>query len=142
MGSKISILVYEWSLMKCRIWYMNGLIFQKFAQIKENFGKICFFCSKFSPKLDWLVYEWVTFLKKLVFAWVYFQILRWHVPTKTKLEYPLTPGIRSLFSLAFEQYGGSHIDMVNIYLPVFWGAFSQNLVQLLGGFINDKGTQI
>ena len=28
------------------------------------------------------------FLGKLVFVWVYFQILRRHVPTKTKLEYP------------------------------------------------------
>ena len=30
MGSKISLLVYEWPLIKCKIWYMNGLIFQKF----------------------------------------------------------------------------------------------------------------
>ena len=28
------------------------------------------------------------FLEKLVFVWVYFQILWWHIPTKTKLEYP------------------------------------------------------
>ena len=24
--------------------------------------------------------------------------------------------------------GGSHIDMVYIYVPAFWGAFSRNLV--------------
>ena len=28
------------------------------------------------------------FLEKLVFVWVYFQILRRHIPTKTKFEYP------------------------------------------------------
>ena len=24
--------------------------------------------------------------------------------------------------------GGSHIDMVYVYVPAFWGTFSQNLV--------------
>ena len=50
---------------------MNGLIFQKIpkfepklAQIYENFGKIGWFCSNFGQKLDWLVYEWVTFFLK------------------------------------------------------------------------------
>ena len=68
MGSKISLLVYEWPLIKCKIWYMNGLIFQNFpkyepklAQIYENFGKIEWFWSNFGAKLVWLVYEWVTF---------------------------------------------------------------------------------
>ena len=47
MGSKISLLVYEWPLVKCKIWYVNGAIFQNFpkfqpklAQIEENLGKI------------------------------------------------------------------------------------------------------
>ena len=30
------------------------------------------------------------FLEILVFVWVYFQMPWWHVPTKTKLEYPPT----------------------------------------------------
>ena len=31
------------------------------------------------------------FLEKLVPVWVYFHILWWHIPTETKLEYPLAP---------------------------------------------------
>ena len=46
MGSKISLLVYEWHLIKCKIWYVNGSIFQKFPK----FGKIGWFCSKFGQK--------------------------------------------------------------------------------------------
>ena len=72
MGSKISLLVYEWPLIKRKIWYMNGLIFQMFpkfesnlAQIQENFGKIGWFCSKFGQKMDRLVYERVTFSWKI-----------------------------------------------------------------------------
>ena len=52
MGSKIRLLVYEWPLIKCKIWYINGLIFQNFlkfepklAQISEFFKKIGWFCS-------------------------------------------------------------------------------------------------
>ena len=37
MGSKISLLVYEWSLIKCKILYTDGLIFQN--------------CPKFESKL-------------------------------------------------------------------------------------------
>ena len=51
MGSKISLLVYEWPLIKCKIWYMNGSIFQNLL--------------KFGPKLNRLVYEWVTFSCKI-----------------------------------------------------------------------------
>ena len=41
MGSKISLLVYEWPFIKCKIWYINRLIFQNSAKFepKENFGK-------------------------------------------------------------------------------------------------------
>ena len=98
MGSKISLLVYEWPLIKNRIWYMNGWICQNFpkfepkvAQIKENFGKIGRLCSKFSLKLGRLVNEWVTFSWKIVFCMVCFQISQQHIPTKTKLAYPPPP---------------------------------------------------
>ena len=93
MGSKISLLVYEWPLIKCRIWYMNGSIFQTFpkfqpklAQIFKKFGKIRQFCSKFGPKLGWVVYEWVTFSCKIGICMGL--LSQWHIPTKTKLEYP------------------------------------------------------
>ena len=33
------------------------------------------------------------FHEKLVFVWVFFQILQWHIPTKTKLEYPPPPRV-------------------------------------------------
>ena len=38
MGSKISLLVhvYECPLMKCKIWYMNGLIFQNFPKLEPK----------------------------------------------------------------------------------------------------------
>ena len=63
----------------------NWLIF------KKNFGKIGRFCSKFSPKLGRLVYEFrVIFSWKMVFVNCrgLLQISCQHVPTKTKLEYP------------------------------------------------------
>ena len=75
---------------------MNGSIFQNFpqfepklAQIYENFVKIRWFCWKFGPKLDWYM-NGSHFLEKMVFVfvWVYFQIPLWHIPIKTKLEYP------------------------------------------------------
>ena len=36
MGSKISLLVNECPLIKCKIWYMNGSIFQNLSQICSN----------------------------------------------------------------------------------------------------------
>ena len=39
MGSKISLLVYEWPLIKCRNLYMNGLIFQNFQKFERNWLK-------------------------------------------------------------------------------------------------------
>ena len=50
---------------------MNELIFQKFPKFEpigsnlRKFWKIGWFCSKFSQKLDRLVYEWVTFSWKI-----------------------------------------------------------------------------
>ena len=37
MGSKISLLVYEWPLIKCQILYMNGSIFQHFPKFEPKF---------------------------------------------------------------------------------------------------------
>ena len=53
MGSKISLLVHEWLLIRCKIWYMNESIF------------------KIWPKIG-LIGIWMGcfFLKKLVFVWV------------------------------------------------------------------------
>ena len=69
MGSKISSLVYEWPLIKCQIWYTNGSIFSKFepklAQFQVTLWKIRWFCSKFGPKLNRLVYKYVTFSWKI-----------------------------------------------------------------------------
>ena len=70
----------------------------KFKKILENIGR---FCSKFCPKLSRLVYEWVTFSWKLVFVWVYFQILRRHLPTKTKLVWVTLHGFLHLILVMF-----------------------------------------
>ena len=53
----------------------------KFKKILEKSGD-------FAQNLaDW--HEWVTFSQKIsIFVWVYFQISRRYVRTKTKLEYP------------------------------------------------------
>ena len=68
MGSKITLLVYEWPLIKCKIWYINASIFQNFpkfdrklAQNQENLRNIGWLCSRFGAKLILLVYECITF---------------------------------------------------------------------------------
>ena len=47
MGSKINLLVYEWPLIRCKIWYMNGSIFpnlsQNWLKFKKILEKICNF---------------------------------------------------------------------------------------------------
>ena len=40
MGSKISLLVYGWPFIKCKIWYMNGSIFQNLAKFEPKLGQI------------------------------------------------------------------------------------------------------
>ena len=100
MGSKISLLVYEWPLTKCKIWYMNGSIFQNFPKFEpklvENYRKwklwkngviLLKIWHKIGPIGIWMGHF---FFEKLVFPWVYFQIPQRHIPTKTKLEYPLS----------------------------------------------------
>ena len=53
-ASKISLLVYEWPLIKCKIWYMNGAIFKIWPNLSQNW-------LKFKKIWGRLVYEWVTF---------------------------------------------------------------------------------
>ena len=89
MGSKISLVVYEWSLIKCRIWYVNGSVFQNFLKFEPKwlkFKKILEKSGDFGQ--NYLTQSWTEwymngslFLEKLVFVWVYFQISRWHFPT-------------------------------------------------------------
>ena len=75
---------------------MNGLFFSKvpqiWAKIGSNLGKfwknwviLLEIWPKLGPIGIWMGHF---FLEKLVFVWVYFQILWRHIPTKTKLEYP------------------------------------------------------
>ena len=63
MGSKISLLVYEWPLIKWKIWYMNGSIFKNFPKFEPKIlsGKN----PKIGQKLSRLLYEWVTFSWKI-----------------------------------------------------------------------------
>ena len=38
--------------------------------------------------------------------------------------------------------GVSHIDMVYVYVPAFWGTFSKFGILMGGGVIKDEGAQI
>ena len=94
MGSKISLLVYEWPLIKCKIRCMNRSIFQNFPKFepklkkKKKKKKSGDFAQHLAQNwFDWYM-NGSLFLEKLVFVWVYFQIPLRHIPTKTKLEYP------------------------------------------------------
>ena len=42
---------------------------------------------------NWVDWSTSLFLENLAFVWVYFQISQQHIPTQTKLEYPLPGGI-------------------------------------------------
>ena len=71
---------------------MNGSICQNLSQ---NWFKLKNILEKSGDFAQILVQNWANwyknrslFLEKFVFLWVYFQILRWHIPTRTKLEYP------------------------------------------------------
>ena len=68
MGSKISLLVYQWPLIVCKILTQNYL--RKYEDWRKKSGKLC-------QNLDRLVYEWVTFSLKigicLGYIWVHFQ---------------------------------------------------------------------
>ena len=84
-------LVYEW------------VDFSKFSQIWvkissniRKFWKNWVILLKIWQKIgsNWYM-NGSLFLEKLVFVWVYFQILWRHIPTKTKLEYP--PGAPNRF---------------------------------------------
>ena len=68
MGSKISLLVYEWPLVKCRIWYMNGSIFKIGSNLRK-FRKKLVILFKIWPKIaaDWYI-NGLLFLEKLVFV--------------------------------------------------------------------------
>ena len=74
---------------------MQGLFFKIFPNLSQNwlkFKKIYEKSGEVAQNLaqnwaNWYII-WSLFLENFVFVWVYFQILRRHVPTKTKLEYP------------------------------------------------------
>ena len=74
MGSKISFLVYEWPLIKCKIWYMNEwvnfsiffqIMIQNWVKFKNILEKLGWFYLRFGPKLSRLVHEWVNFSWKI-----------------------------------------------------------------------------
>ena len=76
-------------------WVDFSKIFPNLSQNGLKFKKIL---EKWGGFAQNLVQNWSNwymngslFLEKLVFVWAYFQIPRWHIPTKTKLEYPLPP---------------------------------------------------
>ena len=87
---------------------MNGSIFQIFPNLSQNwlkFNKIYEKLGDFAQycQIGRLVYEWVTFLEKLVFVWVYFQITLQHIPTKTNLS---TPRVEHPQNLSISKFDG------------------------------------
>ena len=97
MGSKTSLLVYEWPPIKIQyakfgIWM--GQFFKIFPNLNQNWFKFKKILEKsggfvkiWSKKwADWYLMGHL-FLKKLIFAWVYFWIPRRYIPSKTKLEH-------------------------------------------------------
>ena len=97
MGSKSVSWYMNDPFIKCKIWYMNGSIFQNF--LKKNifeksgdfrkFWKNPVILPKIWPK-NWYINGSI-----LVCVGVYFQILWQHIPTKTKLEYPPPDAVQS-----------------------------------------------
>ena len=49
--------------------------------------------------------------------------------------------IKSVLNDMVKPRGGSHIDLVYVHVPAFWGAFSQKLVYRWGVFFTDQGAQ-
>ena len=95
MGSKISLLVYEWPLIRCKIWYMNGSFFKIWPNLSQNWLKFKKILEKIGNFVQNLAQNWadwfmngLLFLEKLVFVWVYFQIPWRHIPTKPNLSTP------------------------------------------------------
>ena len=73
-------------------WVDFSKVPQIWAKIGSNLRKFWKKSGDFALNLaknwtDWYM-NGSLFLEKLVFAWVYFQILWRHIPTKTKIEYP------------------------------------------------------
>ena len=72
---------------------MNDSIFQNFPKFKPKLAQIEEILEKSGDFIQHLVQNCsdrfmngALFLEKLVFVWVCFQILQWHIPIKTKLE--------------------------------------------------------
>ena len=81
MGSKISLLVYEWPLIKCKIWYMNGSIFQNLSQNWLKFKKIL---EKIGNFVQNFAYEWQFGI------WMgYFFLENWYLYGSTFKFFPL-----------------------------------------------------
>ena len=78
MGSKISLLVYQWPLILCKIWYLNGSIknFPKFeSKLAQTLRKFEKKNQVIFVKIGLTLYmSGSLFLQKLVFVWVHFQI--------------------------------------------------------------------
>ena len=96
MGSKINLLVYEWPLIKCKIWYMNGSIFQNLPKFEAKIGSnlrkfwkklviLFIFWLKIEPIGIWMGYF---FLKKWYLYGSTFKIPWRHILPKPNLSTP------------------------------------------------------
>ena len=101
MGSKISLLVYEWPIIKCKIWYMNGSIFSKFGQIWAKIGSNL---RKFWKKLVILFKIWPK-IGPIGILMGYFFLKNWY-----------------LYGSTFKFCGGTSLPKPNLSTPryTFW----------------------
>ena len=95
MGSKISLLVYKWPLIKCKIWYINGVDFSKCSQIWAKIGWIIRKFWKKSGDFAQNLADW--YMNGSFFSWkigICLGLLSNFAvayPYQTKLKYPPGP---------------------------------------------------
>ena len=100
---KTQNLVYEWVDFSqfSQIWAKIGSNLRKFLKNRAILLKI--WENLVQNWADWYI-NGSLFLEKLVFVWVYFQISRRHIPTKTKVEYPPPGELDGHYILIMEWY--------------------------------------
>ena len=88
-GSQNQPLGIRMTLVKCKIWYMNGSLFQNFPKFEPKFWKNRLILLKIWPKIGPIgICNGHFFLKNWYLYGSTFKFRQRHILTKTKLEYP------------------------------------------------------
>ena len=86
-------MVYHWPHIKCKMWYMNGSIFQNLRKFEKKAGKVS---SKFYQKLGGLVGMWMGHL--FLEDWYLYGPLSSKIPSGTSLPTLPMLGVHHLIS--------------------------------------------